>query len=337
MGVESSNTSRQSYYPKYTVKGMSAGDHPDGALNHFVDIEIGNSVISALRADGNVFSWGDNTKGQLGIGRTSTYSYAPVQAVYGESPHNVEVSSLKPYLRNIVDLAVGNDHTLALSENNTLYTWGSNAVHQLGIHTTSIPDGATEPVTTYDEYRNAPTKVNTNINYTNETIVGISANNNSSMAVMQNGYLYAWGQNTTYQAGQGSTSAYVDPIYVKRGESFYQDDVTPELGWVQYATVSPTGGAVVRYDGSVYSWGSNGSNHNVGDNSTIEVRPTPVQTGVREDRREVLGIAYVFDRNTLAPKDSYTADDLAKAKTVYNEADGNLIPQKILQKQQLKN
>lgn len=37
-----------------------------------------------------------------------------------------------------------------------------------------------------------------------------------------------------------------------------------ESGWLHFATIGDMGTSVVRYDGSVYSWGKN-STYNVGD------------------------------------------------------------------------
>ena len=77
------------------------------------------------------------------------------------------------------------------------------------------------------------------------------------------------------------------------------------------------GTSVVRYDGSVYSWGKN-STYNVGDFSSVE-RTEPVQTGLREDRREAIGVATLYTDGVAT--EVYNDD--------VNAANYNPLPQKI--------
>ena len=115
-GIEAKN-SKYSQYASFTVKGASAGDNADGALNDFIDITIGDTFISALRRDGNVFSWGSGSYGQIGKG-FFTEALAPTQAVNGES------ASSTAYLRNIVKISAGAYHNIALSDDSSVYAWG---------------------------------------------------------------------------------------------------------------------------------------------------------------------------------------------------------------------
>ena len=118
--------SKYSQYASFTVKGASAGDNADGALNDFIDITIGDTFISALRRDGNVFSWGSGSYGQIGKG-FFTEALAPTQAVNGES------ASSTAYLRNIVKISAGAYHNIALSDDSSVYAWGRNATVNLVI------------------------------------------------------------------------------------------------------------------------------------------------------------------------------------------------------------
>lgn len=63
----------------------------------------------AVRADGKVFAWGDNSLGQLGDGTTTEHL----------TPQMV------PGLSDIVQVDAGPDHALALTKNGEVYAWGS--------------------------------------------------------------------------------------------------------------------------------------------------------------------------------------------------------------------
>jgi alpha-tubulin suppressor-like RCC1 family protein len=71
----------------------------------------------ALDSSGKVWSWGSNFQGQLG--RQS-------DAVLNQPPAKIET------LPKITHLATGKNHTLALSDRGEVWAWGANAAGQLG-------------------------------------------------------------------------------------------------------------------------------------------------------------------------------------------------------------
>ncbi len=74
----------------------------------------------ALRADGTVLAWGDDTFGQLGNGIVSSN---------GDS----EVPAAVPGIGTATAVAAGEEHSLALLANGTVMAWGDNESGQLGI------------------------------------------------------------------------------------------------------------------------------------------------------------------------------------------------------------
>jgi alpha-tubulin suppressor-like RCC1 family protein len=82
--------------------------------------------IFALTGNGEIYSWGYNEYGELGHGDTSTGPKPPIK-IEGI------LSGVK-----IVKIAAGSDHTLAISDNGTLYSWGFNSDGQLGSGSESI-------------------------------------------------------------------------------------------------------------------------------------------------------------------------------------------------------
>jgi len=80
----------------------------------------GFNFILALGNDGNLYSWGQNTNGQLGINST----------VDQTTPHLVN----KPFgVTGWTTLAAGGNHSLAICSDGNLYTWGANGNGQLGL------------------------------------------------------------------------------------------------------------------------------------------------------------------------------------------------------------
>lgn len=83
----------------------------------------------ALRNDGTVWSWGDPRGGQLG-------------RIASES-EPAEFPAPVPGLADVVKLAAGSSHALALTHGGELYAWGTNQFGQLG---TGTYDNEAEPV-----------------------------------------------------------------------------------------------------------------------------------------------------------------------------------------------
>ena len=90
---------------------------PTSPLGGVSMIAAGGHFNVALKSDGTVVAWGDNTHGQLGNGTTAVDSAVPV-SVTG--------------LAGITRIAAGGDHALALKGDTRVAAWGRNDVGQLG-------------------------------------------------------------------------------------------------------------------------------------------------------------------------------------------------------------
>ena len=77
-------------------------------------------------ADGQVFSWGQNSHGQLGLGKG-----LPSQA----SPQRVRSLEGIP----LAQVAAGGAHSFALSLSGTAFGWGSNSAGQLALSGNNAP------------------------------------------------------------------------------------------------------------------------------------------------------------------------------------------------------
>jgi len=111
-------------------------------LSGIVALEAGSLHTCALRVDGKVFCWGDNSNGQLGDGTTFDSHAAtakPVQAIVA-----VELGLVD--LTNVVALGVGQQHSCALRVDGQPLCWGSDVNGQLG---TTAGHGSALPVPSF--------------------------------------------------------------------------------------------------------------------------------------------------------------------------------------------
>ena len=173
----------------------------------------------AIKNDGTLWAWGYNEYGQLGNGTTTSSHEKPVQ-----------VSGIS----DIVAVAGGEGHTIALKSDGTVWTWGWNNYGQLGNGTKGT-----------NEY--IPIQVNELSNVT-----AIAASWYWSFALKSDGTLWGWGYNAWGQLGDGTRNDRSSPIQSGGGLS----DII--------AIASSDFTLVLRKDGTVWGWGSN--NGGLGNN-----------------------------------------------------------------------
>ena len=79
-------------------------------------IALGRQYSAAIKTDGTLWTWGENSYGQLGDNSTTNRS-SPVQTVAGGT---------------WIDVNCGRGHTIAIKTDGTLWAWGLNTNGQLG-------------------------------------------------------------------------------------------------------------------------------------------------------------------------------------------------------------
>lgn len=167
--------------------GIHSNDEPDDTVNSAVpvpvknlsgaiEISAGYAHACALLKNGTISCWGKNENGQIGNGRF---------------PHG-RTTAARVDVVNVADadaVAAGGNHTCALREGGTVSCWGNNSYGQLGSGTPEAePDTA------------APTSV--------ASIAGaaaIATSENHACAVMEDGTVSCWGNNSSGQLGNGSS------------------------------------------------------------------------------------------------------------------------------------
>lgn len=185
-----------------------------------------------LREDSTVWGGGGNSFGELGF-TSPPYVFFDVVKING--------------LTQIIEVSAGNDYSVALKDDGTVWTFGRNSIGQLG----------TGNLTNYS----TPQKVQ-GLN----GIVGIMAGPASVYAWDSNGLLWSWGTNVNGELGAG----------LPMGIGAYSPyPVQVQIDSVSKVVVEGAHAMALRFDGSVWGWGDNGVGQ-VGDGTTSK-RNFPVQ------------------------------------------------------------
>jgi alpha-tubulin suppressor-like RCC1 family protein len=188
-----------------------------GVLDGVVRIAAGGRHTCALRSDGTLWCWGDNSYRQLGDGTQSDRAF-PTQVV---GPDGLGL------LEGVETLSLGREHTCASRGDGSAYCWGYGGSGRLGT-------GSTASVGT-------PTLVLI------DAVTALAAGDQYTCALIAGGASVAcWGYGTYGQLGDGSyRNSAVSPV-----EVIGLTDVT-SLSVRERSTCATTG------DGSLYCWGSN--------------------------------------------------------------------------------
>jgi len=146
-------------------------------------VSAGWNHTMAIREDGSLWAWGNNEAGQLGDG-TQGAADNRTSPVLICTEHNWD------------SVSAGRFHTMAIRYNDTLWAWGSNSSGQLGDSTTTS--------------RNSPVQISGT--YTSVSAGSNSTPNAHTVAIRDDGSLWAWGLNTSGQLGDGTTTHRINPV-----------------------------------------------------------------------------------------------------------------------------
>jgi alpha-tubulin suppressor-like RCC1 family protein len=225
----------------------------------------GGDAAYLIKNDGQLWSWGNNSAGQIGDG-TSTTRKRPVAITsqcaqisageaftlcigqdgslwsWGLNGWNQLGRTGSIYSPGQVGSAMdwrtveaGYDHGAAIKFDGTLYTWGNNSQGQLGFGDTTR--------------RTAPTKVNNDVDW-----IAVAAGSGFTLALKANGKLYGCGDNSVGEMANGGTTT---------GPKTF----TPIGSWRWRAISAGVGHVMaIRDNGALYTWGSNSSGQ-IGNNA----------------------------------------------------------------------
>lgn len=223
-----------------TVATDAAGTTP---LTNIIAVGGGANHSIALRSDGTVWTWGDDSSGQLGDGT-------------GDSSRTF--AAQVPGLSGVIAIDAGANHSLVLLADGSVRSWGENNLGRLGDGTTTT---RFVPVTPTGLGAGASVKV-----------TQIAAGSQHSVALRTDGNLLTWGDDQFGQLGDGTAGVFLStPTQISTISGV--TDVKTTLGLVTYAR---------KRDGSIFAWGING-NGEIGDGTNTTgcfCQPTPTQSNV---------------------------------------------------------
>ena len=262
---DSTKTNRTT--PVQVLKGAYSGTKylGDNKNNPIIAVSSGANSNMALAADGTVYTWGDNTYGQLGD-NTKTATLTPVQVLKGAYSGTTYLGDNKN--NPIITIFGSVFHNIALAADGTVFTWGYNGYYELGDNTYIDKSTPIQPLT--GAY-NGTTYLGDN---KNNPIVSVFANVYHNIALAADGSVYTWGYNGWGNLGDGTTNDGKTPLQVLNGAysgtSYLGDNSNnPIIG----VSVGKYHSMALAADGTVYTWGWNPYGQ-LGDNTTTD-KSTP--------------------------------------------------------------
>jgi alpha-tubulin suppressor-like RCC1 family protein len=258
-----------------------------GTMSGITAVSAGGHHSLALQeSTGTVWSWGYNANGQLGNRTNVNTNMAAKPPV---PPQQVILDLNGALLTDIKKIAAGGLHSLALKEtvvngsrNQTLYAWGDNTDGQLGRDPKTLPNSA------------LPVEVvlpgNTG------TITAIAAGGAFSLALTDDGRVWAWGYNGFGQLGES-------PVTVSRFTPAAIQILDAASAPVVIKDIAAGLDHVLTLDvnGQLWAWGFNVFGQ-LGNNSVFDsFKPVPVinsATGVVQAIVQVTGHHNIV-RNSL--------------------------------------
>jgi alpha-tubulin suppressor-like RCC1 family protein len=209
------------------LNGLSRSQRVTGVLTDEVVVAHGTGAghWCAATDSGKVACWGWNGYGQLGDGTTE------------QSGNPVWVTGSLLAERHVTDIAVGSDHSCALTDPGEVFCWGANYYGQLGNGSLSTQ-------------HNRPVAVNGGA-LAGSVVESFSAGGYHSCAVTQAHRVACWGGNWNQQVRQVYSEIERMPVHVESGALLGQSIVQVQGGSSHTCALNATG--------RVICWGYGGS------------------------------------------------------------------------------
>lgn len=185
--------------------------------------------------------FGSGAFGALGLGNENSVSYVnPAELTYF-TKHNIRIK----------DIALGEQHSVFLSENGEVFTCGyggdssllsffrTNKAGALG-HGTKVHLGLPKKIPFFEE--------------NNIKIKQISAGRYHTVALSETGQVYTWGRGSYGTLGNGKKSSQLSPILVNVLEDIRKADANNEVVKIDSADYFT---AALTKDGDIFTWGEN--------------------------------------------------------------------------------
>jgi len=173
-----------------TVGWTNSGSPASIAVNYPFRIKRFTSTGRAFDEDNNLWVWGNNASGVLGIGNTNNQSY-PVRKLPRRS-YGIYTPALTSFIKILNNQSVtsGEGISILLDQSSYAWTWGGGWISSI--------EGSSSPISVLGALRFLDLTVSKTKNIANDHchIMGLDISS----------YAWAWGENTHGQLGDNSTT-----------------------------------------------------------------------------------------------------------------------------------
>ncbi|WOL05151.1 ultraviolet-B receptor UVR8 [Canna indica] len=246
-------------------------------------VSCGAVHVVALSEDGLLQEWGYNEYGQLGRGFTS-------EGLQGARILNAYARFLDepPELVKIRQVACGEYHTAAISEDGEVYTWGLGSMGQLGHCSLQSADKELLPrrVVALDGI----------------SVKDVACGGVHTCVLTAQGALYTWGGGQAGQLGLGPHNGFFSCVPNASDMLLRNLPVLVIPNGVRLVTCGHSHTLISMRNGRIYGWGYNNYGQAANEKSTYAWFPSPVDWCVGEVRRLAAGgghSAVLTDAHTL--------------------------------------
>ena len=246
-------------------------------------VSCGFYTPAAVKTDGSLWLWGDNSSGQIGTNNVTGYA-SPVQTISGG--------------RTWKQVAAGSSYTSAVKTDGTLWSWGVNSNGNLGDNSTTsksspvqtVSGGTNWKLVNIGDSHTAAIKTDGTLWLWGINTSGVLGDNSIvkksspvqtvaggtnwkqvacgvafSVAIKTDGTLWGWGLGTSGQLGTNGVASTSSPVQTVSGGT----------NW-KLVAASSSATAAIKTDGTLWAWGNAGQGQ-LGNNS-LAAKSSPVQT-----------------------------------------------------------
>ena len=198
-------------------------------------VQLGGKCSAAITTDGELYTWGGDDYGNLGLGR---------EDANGKSTQVYTTAGLVSGVRDVTDVIFDNTGvSAAITKDGTLYMWGRNYCGSLGDGTGTNAGTPVQP------------KLEENVK-----VKQVALGGNGTIALSTDGQVYVWGlYSSDVPERQGVDLPYTIPVKIEIGDGKEVKEVYADYGSF----------AALTTDGELYMWGKNEYGQ-LGDGSTAD-------------------------------------------------------------------
>ncbi len=242
-----------------TVTGRSSPVQTVTGGSTWKKVACGKFFTAAVKTDGTLWCWGQNSSGQLGD-NTIIHRSSPVQTISGGTNWKSVYSGSTAFT------------CFGIKTDGSLWGWGTSTLGQLGDNSFSV-NGRSSPIQT----------VSAGTNWKS-----VAVGDAHTLTIKTDGSLWVFGQNSVGQLGNNGTTFVLSPIQTVSGGN----------NWAYVGAGGKTS-AAIKTDGTLWVWGGNYNGCLGINAATHRSSPVQTVLGGSAWRRVTVGYREVIALNYL--------------------------------------